>query len=442
MSDREQHVAAFVSSLTSSAIPDAVTDHARLVVADTLGAVLGGGSDAAVSGLVSALGDEGGDARIPGTDRRASVPNAALIAGTAGTTLELDEGHKYAAGHPAIHVLPVLLADGEARAVDRATFLTAFVAGYEAAVRVARACTPLASGYHPHGVWGSVGAAAGLARLRGFDAETTLAAMRIAANHAQHTRFEAATEGATVRNTYAGMSGVTGYLSAIQATAGVTATDRGIGRHLGRVAADGFDADRLDDGLGTTWEVTRGYFKRHAACRYIHPALDAVASLGFDDPTDPAAIARIAVETYPAAATLDDPRPDTPLAARFSLPYAVAAHLVYGRADKAAFEPEAIGESVYRLAERVELSAPTAFAERVPEARSARVTVEFVDGSARTEHVEHARGGSERPFTEAELESKFHGLVEPVLGDDGAADLWRAAREGADPTTLAARTVP
>ena len=38
------------------------------------------------------------------------------------------------------------------------------------------------------------------------------------------------------------------------------------------------------------------------------------------------------------------------------------------------------------------------------------------DGSTRTERVDHPRGHARRPLTGAELEIKFHTLVDPVLG--------------------------
>jgi len=92
---------------------------------------------------------------VLGADGGETVPPlAALCNGAAGTVLELDEGHRFAAGHPAIHVLPALLADAEIGYGDSDAFVRSFVAGYEVAVRTARAVGTLESGYHPHGVWG------------------------------------------------------------------------------------------------------------------------------------------------------------------------------------------------------------------------------------------------------------------------------------------------
>jgi len=89
--------------------------------------------------------------------------------------------------------------------------------------------------------------------------------MAIAANYAQHTRFEAATEGATVRNTYAGMSNLAALVAVDQAVAGFGGLENGISRHLEHAAADGVDETALSAGLGERWELAHGYFKIHAA---------------------------------------------------------------------------------------------------------------------------------------------------------------------------------
>jgi len=426
---------AFVADLTLEDLPDDVLDRTGIVVADTAGAIVGGSTTEPVSTLRGQYGARyGGRATVLGTDTSLPAQQAALLNGIAGTTLELDEGHKRAAGHPAIHVLPTLLAVAEADDGPVSAFLPAFVAGYETAVRVARACTPLAPGYHPHGVWGVVGATAALANYEGVDAETTRTALDIAANHAQHTRFEAALEGATVRDTYAGMVAPDAIAALEQARAGFTGVEDGITTHLESAAADGVDSLPTED-PGDHWEILEGYFKIHAACRYTHPSLDAVDELAVETSLEADVIDSIAIETYPAAATLSDPRPESRLAGKFSIPFAVASRIVHGHAGKDAFEPTALTEEVYDLASRVTLESTPAFADAVPDSRGARVTI-VRDGEPVSATVSHARGGANRPFAESTIREKFRSLVGPVLGDPEAETAWSTLRSIGDVTTL------
>ncbi len=425
----DEAFASFVSDLSPADVPADVRDHVGLVVADTVGAIVGGAPTEPVASLRNRVADRAdGPATALGTAATLPPARAAMLNGTAGTVLELDEGHRLAAGHPAIHVLPAVLAVAEANGGDAEALSTAFVAGYETAVRVAQACRPLADGYHPHGVWGVVGAAAAVANYERLDAATTADALRIAADHAQHTRFEAALEGATVRDTYAGGVAPAAIAAVDQARSGFTGIEDGIRRHLERTSDEPI-AFPSPLGLGDRWAVTEGYFKVHAACRYTHPALDAIDALDAASALDPDAIDAVDVETYAAAATLTDPAPENRLAAKFSLPFAIATRLRTGHAGKAAFEPPALEDATYRLARRVSVEPTPAFESAVPDSRGARVLVTLEDGRERSETVERARGGVDRRFDEDRLREKFRSLVAPVLGTDAAEDAWFRFRD-------------
>ncbi|WP_226040252.1 MmgE/PrpD family protein [Natrinema sp. DC36] len=425
----EASFASFVASLSPEDVPADVRDHVGLVVADTIGAIVGGSTTDPVASLRNRYADRyEGSATVLGTSTALPTHQAATLNGTAGTVLELDEGHKLAAGHPSIHVLPALLAVAETDDGDAEAFSTAFVAGYETAVRVARACQPLADGYHPHGVWGVVGAAAAIANYERLDEETTADALRIAANHAQHTRFEAAVEGSTVRDTYAGMVAPDAIAAVDQARSGFTGLEDGVRRHLARTSAGPIEFPS-PLALGDRWAVTEGYFKIHAACRYTHPALDAVDALDAVEPLDVDAVDAVGVETYPAAAALADPEPRNRLAAKFSLPFAIATRLRTGHAGKDAFEPAALEDATYRLARRVSVEQTPEFESAVPDSRGARVIVTLEDGRERSETVERARGGAHRRFDEERLREKFRSLVAPSLGDAAAEDAWVTIRD-------------
>jgi 2-methylcitrate dehydratase PrpD len=444
MSDPARDLARFALDVEYEQLPDSVQAHVGLVVADTVGAMIGGNTLPEVSTLaeIEAAQNPGGAAML-GTNHTASPGHAAMVNGTGGTSLELDEGHKYAAGHPAIHVLPAVLAEGEVTEASGEAVVEALVAGYEVGTRVGRACIPLDETYHMHGLWGTVGTAAGVARLRELDFETTVEALRMAANHALHTRFEAALEGATVRNTYAGQSNLSGLSVANQAEAGFTGLENGIERHLSRVS-DGFDPADLTDRLGELWEVERGYFKRHAACRYTHPTLDALESIAAERSLDRDEIESVRVETYETAAKLRPARPTNPLQAKFSIPFAVATYLVHGHSGKAAFTAEALTDEAYALADRVTVVEAEDLNARVPDERGARVRVTLTSGETLEAEVPQAQGGADRPFTEADIREKYDWLVEPTLGPDRTDELWTAARQptSVSPAELCALTTP
>jgi 2-methylcitrate dehydratase PrpD len=58
---------------------------------------------------------------------------------------------------------------------------------------------------------------------------------------------------------------------------------------------------------------------------------------------------------------------------------------------------------------------------------AADVTAVMQDGSRVHVRVEHAIGSLQNPMTDTQLEAKFHGLSDPVIGAAHSADLIQAA---------------
>src|SRR5262245_24869463 len=161
--------ARFVSRHPAEAIPSAVRDRAALVLADTIGAILGGSQEPEIRRLHGAADRAPGPATVLGAGFPRVQPWWAITAnGVAGTMLELDEGSRFARGHPGIHVLPAALAEAERLDRSGAALLLALVLGYDVAARLGGAAS-VRSGMHMHGVHGVVGAAAAVARLRELD---------------------------------------------------------------------------------------------------------------------------------------------------------------------------------------------------------------------------------------------------------------------------------
>jgi 2-methylcitrate dehydratase PrpD len=136
-------------------------------------------------------------------------------------------------------------------------------------------------------------------------------------------------------------------------------------------------------------------------------------------------IGTITVETYEMAARLQEKRPQTSLAGRFSVPHVVAACLVLGHADREAFNGAALAHpEIQALAERVSVVEDPAFSAMTPSKRPSRVTVRFQDGTQRQTTAYGATGDPDRPMTAAALEAKFYQLSAPTLGKTVTKQLW------------------
>lgn len=264
----------FVAQIRFEALPTNVTHKASLVVLDTIGVILGGARSADLRRLASTLSSIG-PASLLGCGRVSSVRDAALGNGTAGSVLELYEGSRFTRGPTAIQFVPAALAEAERLGASGRSLMVAVVAGYEVASRVARAGY-LRDLHHPCGTWGVMGAAAAVASLRGFGWKLIEATIDLGGTLCLATSLETVREGATVRNVYAGLANSLGILAADLAGAGFTPLPEAPARVYGQLLANRFDASVLDGGLGSSYEIEQGYFKRHACYRHSHAALDAL----------------------------------------------------------------------------------------------------------------------------------------------------------------------
>ena len=437
--------ARFAAEVRFKDLDAGVIHRTRQVLYDSIAAIAAGAQEREVADLaerLARLGGTGGiDTAAIGLHRRLPVTTAVLVNGTAGTMLELDEGNQFARGHPGMHVVPAALATAERLGASGTDLLLALALGYEIGARVGIA-SKLRVTMHPHGTWGTIGAAVAVAKLCGADAEQMREAINVASTLGLGTSRRTMLEGGTVRNSFAGWSNHMGLIAWEMVEAGFTGEVDGVGTVYGTVIADNFRPDEMTAELGRRWEIARNYFKRHACCRYNHGALDALARITAEagGRLDPAAIARIDVATYVWAAQLAGQDPHNMLAAKFSLPFSIATTIVHGMASVEAFRDAALANSSIRdLAQRIFVTEDKALTAKLPGLRPARVTVTLNDGRVLRAESLTNRGDTEDPYSEDEVRAKFMDLSEPVWGRAHAERILRTCEtldQAADIKTL------
>jgi 2-methylcitrate dehydratase PrpD len=405
------------------ALTPATVAAARAVTLDTIGAILAGSRLTENARLADLAAARSGSrtATLVGRGQRAEPMLAALANGTAGVSLEMDEGNRWGGGHPAIHVLPATLAVAEELGVDGRRFIEALVAGYEVTSRLGGA-SRVRPNVHSHGTWGTAGAAVAVARLHGHDASAIRTVINLATSMSPANSWQPCFEGATIRNLYPGRSNMQAILATHLLGCGYTALHDAPSDLYGTILGDRFDTDAVVEGLDGedrvgVYRIERNYFKFHACCLYNHPVLDAVQSLvhregfGADD------VQRIRVTSLPFVVRMADPAPANMLAAKFSIPHAVAAAVVKGTTDVSAFT-DAVREDprVRQLAARVEVAGDDTMSLRGgPDRPTARVSVELGDGRVLTREAAIVHGDALNPRPRHELEAKFMALASDTL---------------------------
>ena len=418
-----QELAAFACRTQLADLPAPVLERTRWVLADSLPVIGAGMQQPEMQGLLKYQAQPG-KAWLIGTRRRANSLDAALLNGTAGTWLELNEGNLIAKGHPGIQVLPAALAYAQESGASGEALLIAIAVGYEVSSRISRAAQ-MKIAVHPHGTWGTLGAALAAGRLKGFDERRMVELINVATTMGMATSRQTLLDGSTVRNIFTGHSGYMGLTAARLVECGFTGERDSPASIYGKVLADGFDAARATENLGREWILAQGYFKLHPTGRYVHSAIDALEDLlSRSGKLDPARIERIDVKAYRLAAMLKEQRVTSSFGARFSVPFALATLLVHGRSSLEAFEQAAVDNpGIQALAARVHVEEEPAHTARYPAEQPVDLRITMAGGRTLEGHCTVTRGEPSKPHRPEELTAKFMQLGAPLWGEAVAARL-------------------
>jgi len=375
-------LAGMAVSLRDATLPAVLEERARLLLHDLFAVTLAGSRTPELGQLARTFPAAPGTVRSIGSALSTTPEYASFLDAVASCCLELDEGNKYAAGHPAAHVVfaamaATRLSDGPG---DGRRFVAAVVAGYEVAARFGHALDR-DPGWHTHGHWGATGAATAAALVLGADARQVAAAIDASTSLIHVTPWPVVLEGGFVRNLWIAGANRAGLDAARLALAGLV-TDTGAAQHsLGGIVGR-LDPVSLTQGLGDEWLVLKGYLKQHAACSYTHPVVDAIQELRRDAVWDADDVSAIEVRTHHLVEPLLETDADSRMGAMFSLQFVAAMACVADAVDPDSMDPA--GEQFGRareLSRQVRVEIDPQIDGLLPDRRAAEVTVRLRGGS-------------------------------------------------------------
>jgi 2-methylcitrate dehydratase PrpD len=311
-----------------------VSQHARLLLMDSIGCLLGGRRAPEVAALEAQLGAlEPGSMAMPG-GASLGVRAACQLLAIGPTWHEACEGHAYAHGRPGIAAIAALLPLALQRDASVGEFVDALATGYEVGAR-AGGWLRIAPGLHVDGNWPALGAAAGVARLVGLSVEGTMQALAIAGCQQPSSLYQPNRGGRSVRNLYLSHSATLGLDSALAAQAGIDAPPDALAwyaEHLCRAATQPPPSPATD-------LILDAYIKPFAAVRHVHYGALAAWRIRDRLQGQTEGIHRIVLTVYEEAILYcNNPQPATLLAAQFSLSFGLASMLRFGALDAASYE--------------------------------------------------------------------------------------------------------
>lgn len=421
-------IADYAVSFSLDDAPATVIEHSKILLLDLLGAALAGVETdegrAAVKTIKALSG--GGRASIWRNKMTTNPAHAALANGIIAHAQELDDFG--GCDHSGAVVIPAILAIAESEGIaDGRRILEAMILGYEFGVRAMdafggyRPCNDL--GWHSTATCGSIGASVAATKMLELDHDKTRDAIGHAGNIAGGT-WSFLADGAMAKRVNAGKAAENGVISAYLAANEMTGPRYVFEADWGGIfntwSHKNVFPEKLFEGLGTDFGLTRSGIKPHASCRGAHSATDSALRLRqhISDHSDIVAV-RIRCNQYNIR-TLGDRAPATRLAAQMSMPYAIAATFVYGHSGLEVFEEPAFSDPILRdFLNRVDIQKDETMIGETPPV----VELKLTSGEMYSEQTLIALGDPKNPVPLSGVEAKYMSLATQSLSPEDAENL-------------------
>ncbi|MFD2262889.1 MmgE/PrpD family protein [Lacibacterium aquatile] len=367
-------MAAYIEAAQGWPAPVAAREAALKCILDLLSAILVGVDDlgpVAIRKTVPIIFG-GGNSPIWFTGETASLIGAAWANSSAAAALDLDDGNRFARGHPGAAIIPAVFAVAQDVGASLDEILAAIMIGYEVGVAVGAARTT----YGNSGTWTPYGVVAAAAALRRTPRAIVEHALAIAGESAPNQAFASAPspripapEGAAVKEGIP-WSVVTGLTALHLAEAGHTGP-----RNI-------LDSRRHyefpeDLALGADPHICKTYFKPYACCRHIHAPLAALLDLMEKHGIDGKAIDGMKVDIHAAGLRISNrASPQNLTDVQYSIPYCLALVALHGPEVLVPATLDTLKlDGVRELAEKVQLSLDAELDAIYPQDIRARVTL-------------------------------------------------------------------
>jgi 2-methylcitrate dehydratase PrpD len=374
--------------------------------------------------LAETLG-AGGAGTVLGRAEKSAFPYAALANGASAHSIELDDTHQGGSIHLGVSVFSAALAVAEHVNASSKDFITAAVAGFEVAARLAMAVRPkehYSRGFHPTATCGAFGAAVAAAKLLQLSEAQLLSALGIAGSQASGS-MEFLTDGAWTKRLHPGWAAFSGIHAALLAREGFLGPATIVEGKDGFLKAYSSNADpsKITAGLGADFQILQTAVKPHACCRYTQAPIDATLAVTKEHHLQPGGVKSVTVgmlETGIPVICEPAQRKMQPLSVvdmQFSLPFGVAVALAKRQAGLSEFTLEMLQDSdVKALMPKIGYQRDPELEKNYPKEWPAWVRVTLNGGEEVSAQVRFPKGDPENPLSWDELMEKYRSLAGAV----------------------------
>ena len=404
-----------IDSIWLSPIPKKVLERAKRSLLDYLAVTCSGAEfqkDKLEKYYEFAQPEEGKFKAI-GTGKNLVLKEAVFLNGLNSHALDFDDGTNSGIIHLGSPIFSLLLPLAERYGKTIEEVLRAAVVGYEASYTMAVSIQPghKAMGYHATGTCGTLGATLAASYMLGFTEEERFQAFACA-SVAASGMLKVLDDGSELKPYNVAKTSLLALTSLQMAKSGFKGHKDPLGgRGFFKMMTGKKDVELKPVLLNGTYAIMKSYTKPYASCRYTHPAVEAAIHLRSS--VRPEDVESVTIRTYNLAVSGHD---HTEIlgsySAKMSIPYAVAAGLIYGRAGLQEFSEEAVkNPDLLGLTKKIQVTADSELSKDFPEIQAAIVTVHTKDGSF-TDRVDYPKGEPENPLSEKEFRERYDALME------------------------------
>jgi len=427
VADIEIPLAEFVSTLDLGDVSPSAVTKAKTLIVDALGCALAGdlSEETPMVRRTATRAFGAGSSTVVGSRERLSPAGATLVNSYLITAMTVCDVYRPAHCHMTPLVVPPALAVAEETGATGQELLVAAIAGMELMARIALGLDyPAfrARGWHSPGVIGPFGSAAAFGRLKGFDPETMLRALGLAATQSAGSYLSWGTPAVKFHQARGAVSGLLAAEMAEQGFIGglrpLTADDGGIYN----THSNGGQPELAIEDLGTHWEMEQIAVRLWPGASPVQTMLTALFDLIDSEGVDAGQISSVEIgistEDYKTHGGFS--RPAGTFEALLSYAYLASLALHDQRVWFDGVRPPRIhddqlldfGEQRVRLVEVSDLPV-----------NGCELTLRLGDRRQLHRRVEQARGTAQNPATRADVDKKFLLAAEPRLGEDAAGEL-------------------
>ena len=359
-----------------------------------------------------------------------TVEQAAALNAVFGHVMDMDDVHNASITHLAVITVPTAFALGQQLRKSGKEIIEAVAAGYEAGARIGEAINPSSYKYwHTTGVVGAFAAGVTAAKLLGLDEEQMVNCLGSAGTQAAGL-WEFLASGSMSKVLHTANANLCGLRSAELAKLGFTGAPTILegDRAFVNALAPEPDLDSLTKGFGEGYRIEENSFKPYACCRHTHSANYCIEKILSAHALDPEDIVSITDDTYSTAVqTTNNPYPENPYAAKFSLQFCIAAAIVLKDLSDRTFTVDnidnpAVKDRMEKIKVKVNKELDDEF-KQDPNQWSHRLTICLKNGETITEQVDYPIGDFKNPFDWEMADRKFRLLTEDMIGGEGVTRL-------------------